>query len=90
MDEYDHYLDLRMSTAYKSALEKLKAYVHPEIVKPFAELLGWACWEENEDAEKIAQNMNLNEDELAACIGDIEWLHDIVNDEREERMVSNM
>lgn len=52
------------------ALEIIDKVVHPAHANLFAKVLTTACTEECEHAEKLAQNMGLNQEHLIALRGD--------------------
>jgi hypothetical protein len=80
---YEDYLEKRMLRRHDIAVAKLESVIsHPQIVESFGLILAWAFREEDLHAEKIAELLNLNEEDLCALEGNYETLERIVEEER--------
>lgn len=82
--EHENYIETKMNSASTIAYEKLNKALPSYLIEPLANLLISSWWENIEECEKIADLLDLEEDEIAALAQDKDWMRDILYDKSME------
>ncbi len=84
---YDQYIKNEMHNLREEILARISQIVHPKYAGAFLKFVAYGVQECDKDAEKIADEFNFNQKELAAIEDNVDLFTEIEKEEHRSRKV---